>query len=115
MDILYFVLLLFSVCNAQELFPVTIIHLNDMHAHFDESNRASNICKNPSECIGGYARVITKVKELLVSKADKNPLYLNAADNFQGTMWHNIFRWNVSSHFLNLLPADATVSDFYAS
>lgn len=94
---------------AQDTFPVSIIHLNDMHARFDETNTMSNTCKVPSECIGGYARVVSKVKELLVEKADKNPIYLNAADNFQGTLWYNIYRWNVTSYFLNLLPADATV------
>lgn len=96
--------------NSQELFPVTIIHLNDMHARFDETNMASSTCKASDDCIGGYARVVTKVKELLVTKASKNPIYLNAADNFQGTLWYNLYRWNVTSYFLNLLPADAMVS-----
>ncbi|CRK87057.1 CLUMA_CG000820, isoform A [Clunio marinus] len=94
--------------NSQELFPVTIIHLNDMHARFDESNVEANVCKpGNNDCIGGYARIVTKVKELLQTKAALNPLYLNAADNFQGTLWYNMFRWNVTSYMLNLLPADA--------
>lgn len=107
---LFFVFMLVAAGAAQEtLFPVTIIHLNDMHARFDETNMESNMCKPGDSCIGGYARVVTKVKELLVTKLDKNPIYLNAADNYQGTMWYNMFRWNVTSHFLNLLPADAMV------
>lgn len=101
--------ILMAVSSAQELFPVSIIHLNDMHARFDESNIQSNVCKSRDECIGGYARVVTKVKELLLTKADKNPIYLNAADNYQGTLWYNMFKWNVTSYFLNLLPADAMV------
>lgn len=92
---------------GQDLFPLTIIHLNDMHARFDETNIQSNVCKETDECIGGYARVVAKVKELKASKMDKNPIYFNAADNFQGTLWYNEFRWNVTSHFLNLYPADA--------
>lgn len=95
--------------HAQDLFPVSIIHVNDMHARFDETNMYSNTCKSDDECIGGYARVVTKVKELRISKASKNPIYLNAADTFQGTLWYNLFRWNVTSYMLNLLPADATV------
>jgi 5'-nucleotidase len=101
--------LMTSIGNAQDLFPVSIIHLNDMHARFDETNIFSNTCKEGDECIGGYARVVTKVKELLIEKAAKNPIYLNAADNFQGTLWYNLYRWNVTSYFLNLLPADAMV------
>jgi 5'-nucleotidase len=59
------------------------------------------------ECIGGYARVVSKVKELQETRKDLNPIYLNAGDNFQGTFWYNFFQWNVTSYFLNLLPADA--------
>lgn len=107
------IILLTTVARAQDLFPVTIIHFNDMHARFDETNMFSNTCKEGDSCIGGYARVVTKVKELLSTKASKNPLYLNAADNYQGTLWYNIYRWNVTSYFLNLLPADAMVRNFF--
>lgn len=103
-----------TVLAQGDLFPVTIIHLNDMHARFDETNLMSNTCKATDVCIGGYARVATKVKELLATKASLNPLYLNAADNYQGTLWYNIFRWNVTSHFLNLPPvADAMVTNLH--
>jgi len=71
-------------------------------------------CKSEEgeECIGGYARVVTVVKDLLKKHNDENtnPIYLNAGDNFQGTLWYTMLRWNVTSHFLNMLPADAIVS-----
>lgn len=68
----------------------------------------SNSCNPETEtCIGGYARVVTKTKELLAEKASLNPIFLNAGDNFQGTLWYNIGRWNVTSQFLNMLDADA--------
>ena len=76
---------------------------------FEETNVNSTTCK-PDEgdvCIGGYARVVSKVRELKAAKAHLNPIYLNAGDNFQGTLWYNIYRWNATSHFLNLEPADA--------
>jgi 5'-nucleotidase len=93
--------------NAQSVFPLSIIHLNDIHARFEQVNLQANTCKNPSECIGGYARVVHMVKKI---KAERpNVLYLNAADNFQGTLWYNVFRWNATQYFLNLLPADAMV------
>jgi 5'-nucleotidase len=61
-------------------------------------------------CIGGYARVLTMVKKLQKERADqgKNPIYLNIGDNFQGTLWYELLGWNVTSTFLNILPADAT-------
>lgn len=42
-----------------------------------------------------------------------NPIYLNAGDYFQGTLWYSTFRWNITSYFLNLLPADAMVIEAY--
>lgn len=75
---------------------------------FEETNLQSNSCDPEKEtCIGGYARVVTKVKELLATKSQLNPIYLNAGDNFQGTLWYNIGRWNVTVQFLNMLKADA--------
>ncbi len=67
----------------------------------------SGLCKEGQKCVGGYARVVTMVKKLRVENQHLNPIYLNAGDNFQGTLWYNIFRWNVTQYFLNLLPADA--------
>lgn len=102
-----------SFTQSQDLFPVSIIHINDFHARFDEinSNRVTCNREKDSECFGGYARVITVVKQLMASRAaeNKNPIYLNAADNFQGTLWYSIYRGNATSYFLNLYPADAIV------
>lgn len=106
--VFYCQFIIFSIVNAQyNLFPLSIIHLNDFHARFEETNLQSNTCKNPNECIGGYARVVYMVKEL--KKSRPNTLYLNAADNFQGTLWYSLFRWNVTQYFLNLHPADVMV------
>uniref|UniRef100_A0A182NS57 Apyrase n=1 Tax=Anopheles dirus TaxID=7168 RepID=A0A182NS57_9DIPT len=91
------------------LYPLTIIHLNDFHARFEETNTVSTRCK-PDEgerCVGGYGRVVARVKSLQREYADRNPIYLNAGDSFQGTIWYTLLRWNVTAHFLDLLPADA--------
>lgn len=109
---LTFFVLAAAVAAQETLFPVSIIHFNDMHARFDETNTMSNTCKASDECIGGYARLVTKVKELRNTKADMNPIFLNAADNYQGTLWYNTFKWNVTSEMLNFFPADATVRIF---
>ncbi|XP_055686001.1 apyrase [Lutzomyia longipalpis] len=97
-----------SLLVSAQNFPVSIIHLNDFHARFEEVNSNSGTCKpeDGEVCIGGYGRVVTTVKRLYEEKKDLNPIYLNAGDNFQGTLWYNIHRWNVTSYFLNLLPAD---------
>lgn len=95
-----------------ELFPLAIVHLNDFHARFEETNLDSTSCKEHlgQICIGGYARAMTLVKKLLAEREaeEKNPIFLNIGDNFQGTLWYELLGWNVTSHFLNILPADAT-------
>lgn len=50
------------------------------------------------------------IKQLKSEYKTKNPLYLNAGDNFQGTLWYNLLRWNVTAYFIKELPPDAMVS-----
>uniref|UniRef100_A0A182J0X1 Apyrase n=1 Tax=Anopheles atroparvus TaxID=41427 RepID=A0A182J0X1_ANOAO len=98
-----------SIRAQDTLYPLTVIHVNDLHARYEETNMVSTRCK-PDEgerCIGGYARVVAHVKSLQQEYGDRNPIYLNAGDNFQGTIWYTLLRWNVTAYFLNLLPADA--------
>lgn len=72
-------------------------------------------CRDGERCIGGYARVVATVKRLLYEHRDKNPIYMNAGDNYQGTIWFNTFSWNVTSYFLNLLPAEVMVCILHLS
>ncbi|XP_309695.3 apyrase [Anopheles gambiae] len=88
-------------------FPLTLIHINDLHARFDETNQKSSTCTNSKECIAGIARVYHTIKQLKSEYKTKNPLYLNAGDNFQGTLWYNLLRWNVTAYFIKELPPDA--------
>lgn len=43
-------------------------------------------------------------------KEQPNSIFLNAGDSFQGTLWYNLYGWNVTQHFLNMFPTDAYVS-----
>lgn len=99
----------FVVVTAQD-FELAIIHVNDFHAKFDETDTASNVCKEGQQCIGGYARLITVIKDLQEKHRGTNTLYLNAGDSFSGSLWYSMYRWNVTSTLLNLLPADCMVS-----
>ncbi|XP_065365256.1 apyrase isoform X3 [Calliphora vicina] len=90
-----------------DLFPLSIIHINDFHARFEATDTTGGTCDDGEVCIGGYARTVHTVKRLLEEQKDTNAVFFNAGDSFQGTLWYNIGRWNVTSQFLNLLPADA--------
>nr|XP_040234815.2 apyrase-like [Anopheles coluzzii] len=91
-----------------ELFPLTIIHMNDLHARFAETSERSSKCKAAEEgdtCIAGIARVFHTVQEL--RKRHPNALFFNVGDNFQGTIWYNYHRWRVVARFIKLLHPDA--------
>ncbi|XP_023246083.1 apyrase-like [Copidosoma floridanum] len=95
------------VARQHEHFELSIIHINDFHARFVETSATSSTCHkgHESKCVGGLARVLTASQQLLNERP--NAIFLNAGDNYQGTLWHNVYRWNASVHFLNKLSHDA--------
>ncbi|XP_035453240.2 apyrase-like isoform X2 [Spodoptera frugiperda] len=112
MSRLLLVLFSYSVlCGIQTVlgnYDLTILHYNDFHARFMETSPAGTICNpNADPCIGGFARLATLVRER--QAAESNSLLLNAGDSFQGTIWYNIGRWNVTQDFMNMLDHDAHV------
>ncbi|KAI9590375.1 hypothetical protein GQX74_008543 [Glossina fuscipes] len=96
---------------GDDLYPLTIMHTNDFHARFEETNVKGNPCMSGEKCIGGLARVLHTVKRIIKEQEKKNieSLYINAGDNFQGTVWYNIGRWNVTSELMNIQPPDVMV------
>ncbi|XP_014477409.1 PREDICTED: apyrase isoform X2 [Dinoponera quadriceps] len=92
--------------NRTALFELSVIHWNDFHARFEQTSPTSGPChKEKEDCVGGIARVYTAATRLMSERP--NPIFLNAGDNFQGTLWYNLHRWNVTALFLNKLPQDA--------
>lgn len=94
-----------SPVHSNEPFALSIIHINDLHARFEETNEYAGNCKANDTCIGGYGRAVTIIKGLMDTRP--NHIYLNAGDSFQGTMWYTLGRWNVTSELFNVLDADA--------
>lgn len=96
--------------SEKELYEISVIHINDFHARFEQTSPSSGVCPEGQEetCVGGIARIATVVKSLV--KERPNPVFLNAGDNFQGTLWYTKFKWNVTAQFMNMLPHDALVS-----
>ncbi|KAL9883307.1 uncharacterized protein ACN427_010716 [Glossina fuscipes fuscipes] len=96
---------------GDDLYPLTIMHTNDFHARFEETNVKGNPCMSGEKCIGGLARVLHTVKRIIKEQEKKKieSLYINAGDNFQGTVWYNIGRWNVTSELMNIQPPDVMV------
>lgn len=93
-----------------------ILHNNDMHARFEQTDKFSAKC-HPDEiiankCYGGFARVSSVLKKYRKESTAGGPsvLYLNAGDTYTGTPWFTIFRDRIVSDFMNVLKPDAIVS-----
>ncbi|XP_040564244.1 snake venom 5'-nucleotidase [Lepeophtheirus salmonis] len=79
-----------------------ILHVNDIHAHFDQLNAINSRCRTESEkCYGGFPRLFESVKSLRDSL--NKSLLLNAGDYYEGTMWYTIFKYEPVIEFSNLL------------
>ncbi|GAB0090191.1 protein 5NUC-like [Sergentomyia squamirostris] len=90
-------------------FEIIILHNNDMHARFDQTNAQSNTCRQQEEldskCYGGFARVATVVKQY--RRDHGNVLFLNAGDTYTGTPWFTLYKDTISSEMMNILHPDA--------
>ncbi|RZF38198.1 hypothetical protein LSTR_LSTR005559 [Laodelphax striatellus] len=96
-----------SVCGDLNL---QILHINDFHARFEPVDaQFSSRCLQGQEstCVGGISRIYSLSKKI---KEDfSNTLVLNAGDNYQGTLWYTLFKWNVTAEFLGKVPFDVNV------
>lgn len=87
-------------------FNITFYHINDVHAHLDQFSSSGTDCSNPSRgCYGGYARVKTILDASRPNKT--NSLFLNAGDEFQGTLFYNFYKGWKTAETLNQLGVDA--------
>lgn len=78
---------------------------------FEETSVNYAVCNtNDTRCLGGFARLFQEIKTLLRDYPDA--LLLNAGDAFQGTYWYTLFKWNITQHFINMLPNDVHVSRY---
>ncbi|XP_015438965.1 PREDICTED: protein 5NUC-like [Dufourea novaeangliae] len=89
---------------------VRIVHTNDMHSRFEQTSRLSSVCSKKDaeagKCYGGFARIATLLRQ--ARRSSVPCLFLNAGDTYQGSMWYNVYKWEVVAKFLNLLAPNAT-------
>ncbi|XP_053674593.1 apyrase-like [Anopheles nili] len=89
----------------EPLFPLSIFHINDLYARFNQVNLEGFTCIGQETCQGGYPRVVSAVRQMQAQA--ENSLYLNSGGSFKGTLWYTVHRWEVIAAMLNVLPADA--------
>ncbi|CAN7999448.1 unnamed protein product [Ixodes hexagonus] len=90
-------------------FNITVLHTNDIHSHLLQSDiRGANCSEkkaNKSECYGGVARIVTKVREL--KNSSENPLFFNAGDFYQGTVWYTVLKYNIVAAAMERMMYDS--------
>ncbi len=109
------ILALAQVINAN--FPLTILHTNDVHARVEQTNKYGAKCSDKDaasgKCYGGVARRKTAIDK--IRKEDKNVILLDGGDQFQGTLWFNVYKGNEARMFMNELNYTAMVREFSRS
>jgi 2',3'-cyclic-nucleotide 2'-phosphodiesterase (5'-nucleotidase family) len=76
--------------NEQGLYNMSFFHINDVHSHLDEFRSSGTDCEDPSDgCYGGYARIKTIIDDRRPGVGDS--LFLNAGDEFQGTLYYTYY------------------------
>lgn len=80
--------------------------MNDVHAHLDEFSSSGTDCTSPEKgCYGGYARIKSTVDGLREEHPEH--LWLNAGDEFQGTLFYSFYGGEKIAETLNELKFDA--------
>ncbi|XP_018518998.1 snake venom 5'-nucleotidase [Lates calcarifer] len=97
-------LFLLNCLGTAWTFELTVLHTNDNHARIEETSEDSGKCSSSGPCFGGVARRFTKVSE--IREKEKNVLFLDAGDQFQGTVWFNYYKGAEAAHFMNKLGYD---------
>lgn len=109
------VALLFSfVLYEVQGFTLTLLHTNNNHGRFEETDSYGFLCyprdAQAGKCFGGVARRATMLKK--IRSQEKNTLLVSGGDVFTGTLWYQVYRGNATSKFMNELGYDALVSSF---
>ncbi len=96
---------------ARAEYTLNILHINDWHSRIESINRFDSTCSAEDEtegkCFGGAARLVTAVAETRKKHEGGNVLFLNAGDNFQGSLFYTTYKGAAEAEFLNLMKTDA--------
>ncbi|MEX0955068.1 MAG: 5'-nucleotidase C-terminal domain-containing protein [Rhizobiaceae bacterium] len=102
--------LAFSAQAALADYTLNIMHINDWHSRIESNNKYESTCSVEDEtegnCFGGAARLVTAVRDYRAAHEGDNVLFLNAGDNFQGSLFYSTYKGAVEAEFLNIMKPD---------
>ncbi|WP_157016338.1 5'-nucleotidase C-terminal domain-containing protein [Mesorhizobium xinjiangense] len=92
-------------------YTLNILHINDWHSRIESINKYDSTCSAEDEtegkCFGGAARLVSAVRERRAALEGQNVLFLNAGDNFQGSLFYTTYKGAAEAEFLNQMATDA--------
>ncbi|MBT5407829.1 MAG: multifunctional 2',3'-cyclic-nucleotide 2'-phosphodiesterase/5'-nucleotidase/3'-nucleotidase [Gammaproteobacteria bacterium] len=98
-----------SIAASHKVLNLTILHTNDFHARFRPISKYDNNCSTESntegKCFGGSARLITAIED--ARSRHENTVLLDGGDQFQGTLFYNLYKGKVAAEMMNKLGYDA--------
>jgi len=98
-----------------ERWTLTILHSNDVHSRLQPVNRFDSTCtakeQAEGQCLGGMARLAHKAHAIIdeVEAARGNVVFLDAGDQFQGSLFYTHHRGAAELAVMNLMRYDAMV------
>lgn len=98
-------LLLLSSSSSSSSWDLVLLHTNDVHARVEETSGHSGKCARSGACYAGVARRAAAIRT--VRGTEDHVLLLDAGDQFQGSVWFNLFKGQEAAHFMNRLGYDA--------
>lgn len=114
MRLVLFVFAAMTLATAADL-DMVLLHTNDMHSRFDETDVYCNECReddaDTGKCYGGFARIAQVVREERKKAADLGvpSLFMVAGDTFQGTPYFSFYKWRPAIDFIKQLNPDVMV------
>ncbi|WP_223671161.1 NAD nucleotidase [Kangiella shandongensis] len=87
-------------------FSLGIVHINDHHSHLDANSGALEFSGVSTDVdMGGFPRVVAKIKELTAAK--DNSLKLHAGDAITGDLFYTLFAGEADASLMNQVCFDA--------
>ncbi|GBF87994.1 hypothetical protein Rsub_00706 [Raphidocelis subcapitata] len=105
--------LLQSKDAGKDVKELHIVHINDVHNRIEETAPGASVCldeqKAAGVCLGGWGRIATAVKGARKQAARENAgfLFLDAGDEFDGSLWDVVFKGAATAVMQNIAKPDA--------
>ena len=97
-----------SMASHDKVYEITILHTNDLHARFRPISKYDNNCSEKNnakgKCFGGTARLISAIEDARTRHS--NTILLDGGDQFQGTLFYNLYKGKVAAEMMNKLEYD---------